>query len=58
MRDRVLELREFGRSDFAELLAVVPDAPFLLQWSGPQYVYPLDERQLEETLAKAEGEKT
>ena len=54
--DQSVELQPFGESDFDELIAAVPDAGFLLQWAGPQYVYPLDRRQLEETVAKTAGD--
>jgi RimJ/RimL family protein N-acetyltransferase len=50
-----LELRPFDARDFAQLIAQVPDARFLLQWSGPEYAFPLDSRQLRETLAKTRG---
>ena len=50
-----LELRPFGEEDFARLIARVPDARFLLQWSGPEYAFPLDSRQLRETLARTRG---
>ena len=32
------------------LIDWVPDVDFLLQWSGPKYVFPLDEKQLSATL--------
>lgn len=54
--DRALELQAFTAADFDQLISAVPDAGFLLQWAGPQYVYPLDQAQLEDTLAKSEGE--
>ncbi len=54
--EQSIELQPFGERDFDELISAVPDAGFLLQWAGPQYVYPLDRRQLEETLAKTEGD--
>jgi RimJ/RimL family protein N-acetyltransferase len=50
-----LELRSFGEGDFAQLIAQVPDAPFLLQWSGPEWTFPLDFRQLRELQAKTRG---
>jgi RimJ/RimL family protein N-acetyltransferase len=53
--DGTVELLPFSEGDFDELLAAVPDAGFLLQWAGPQYVYPLDRRQLEETVARTKG---
>ena len=50
-----LDLRPFGEGDFAQLIGHVADARFLLQWSGPEYVFPLDARQLRETLARTRG---
>jgi RimJ/RimL family protein N-acetyltransferase len=57
MTDRPLELRCFGQADFAQLIAQVPDAGFLLQWSGPEWSFPLDFRQLREALAKTRGKQ-
>lgn len=56
MTEQALELRQFGEADFDDLISVVPDAAFVLQWAGPQYVFPLDREQLAATLAKTEGE--
>lgn len=56
MAEEAVELRAFGEDDFARLIAAIPDARFLLQWAGPEYTYPLDARQLQETLAMAIGE--
>ncbi|MCL5735782.1 MAG: GNAT family N-acetyltransferase [Actinobacteria bacterium] len=50
-----LKLQPFDESDFAPLIAQVPDARFLLQWAGPEYTFPLDPFQLRQTLAKAWG---
>ena len=55
--DKPLELRRFGQADFAQLIAQVPDARFLLQWSGPEWSFPLDFRQLRGALAKTRGEQ-
>jgi RimJ/RimL family protein N-acetyltransferase len=55
MADPSVELLPFAEDDFNELIAAVPDAKFLLQWAGPQYVYPLDRTQLEDTVARAKG---
>jgi RimJ/RimL family protein N-acetyltransferase len=57
MADESLDLRAFSESDFDQLIAVIPDARFLLQWAGPGYTHPLDAVQLKETLAKTVGEK-
>ena len=55
MAHEALELRPFDEGDFAQLIDQVPDAGFLLQWSGPEYSFPLDSHQLSETLAKTTG---
>jgi RimJ/RimL family protein N-acetyltransferase len=53
----MLTLQKFNGNDFARLIAEVPDARFLLQWSGPKYSYPLDESQLSDTLTKTTGDQ-
>jgi len=53
----LIRLQKFVRSDFDKLIAEVPDARFLLQWSGPKYNHPLDIAQLNDTLAKTTGEQ-
>jgi RimJ/RimL family protein N-acetyltransferase len=52
----VISLQQFGENDFDRLIAEVPDARFLLQWSGPKYTHPLDATQLQDTLEKATGD--
>ena len=51
-----LRLEPFGDADIPALVAAIPDERFLLQWGGPVYVFPLDERQLLTTLATARAE--
>jgi len=51
----MITLEKFGIADFQRLISWVPDAEFLLQWSGPKYGFPLDEAQLAETLKLTEG---
>jgi len=48
-------LEPFTSDDFGRLIAWIPDAEFLMQWGGPVFRWPLDERQLESYLAGAEG---
>jgi RimJ/RimL family protein N-acetyltransferase len=53
----LINLLEFTEKDFPRLIAEIPDPRFLLQWAGPKYTYPLDARQLGETMEKTAGEK-
>ncbi|MBA3029093.1 MAG: GNAT family N-acetyltransferase [Desulfobacteraceae bacterium] len=53
----MLTLQKFNENDFAGLIAEVPDARFLLQWSGPKYVYPLDDAQLQATVKQSTGDQ-
>jgi len=48
-------LEPFTSADFGRLITWIPDAEFLMQWGGPVFHWPLDERQLELYLAGAEG---
>ncbi|MCP4115075.1 MAG: GNAT family N-acetyltransferase [Desulfobacteraceae bacterium] len=52
-----IRLERFLESDCDPLIDSVPDARFLLQWAGPNYLYPLDAAQLKRTLAKATGDQ-
>ena len=52
----MIVLQPFSESDFARLLAEIPDARFLLQWAGPKYTFPLDTAQLRATLTHTNGE--
>lgn len=51
----MLKLRKFERTDFPLLIGWIPDARFLLQWAGPGYSFPLDEKQLIDNQRKAES---
>ena len=57
MENELIKLQIFDESDFNQLIAAIPDARFLLQWSGPKYTYPLDVSQLKDTLSKTNGEQ-
>jgi len=50
----VIELQPFARTDFERLIGWIPSADFMLQWSGPQFSYPLTVAQLEEYIRSAE----
>jgi RimJ/RimL family protein N-acetyltransferase len=51
----MVELRPFGRSDFARLIGWVKSPEFLVQWAGPAFTFPLDAAQLERHLQTSEG---
>ena len=51
-----VELQPFAREDFPRLLDWIRSPEFLLQWAGPIFRFPLNERQLEEYLEKTRGE--
>lgn len=51
------ELQPFTAADFPQLVKEIPDARFLVQWTGPRYVYPLDAAQLRATLAQTVGDE-
>ena len=57
MEDDLLELRRFDEGDIDQLCAVITDPRLHLEWTGPEYTYPLDARQLQETLAKTRGQR-
>lgn len=42
-----IQLEPFERADFDRLISWVPDAAFLMLWSGPFFTSPLDHAQLE-----------
>jgi RimJ/RimL family protein N-acetyltransferase len=50
-----IELRPFGQNDFARLIGWTKSPEFLLQWAGPIFTYPLDQKQLEQYLLGTEG---
>ncbi|HBQ95181.1 MAG: GNAT family N-acetyltransferase [Firmicutes bacterium] len=49
----MVELQYFERSDFGQLIEWIKSPEFLLQWGGPGFIYPLDERQLEQYISAA-----
>lgn len=49
----MIELKYFERSDFTQLIKWVDSPEFLLQWSGSQFDYPLNETQLEQYIENA-----
>jgi RimJ/RimL family protein N-acetyltransferase len=55
LEEESLELRRFDESDFDQLSAAITDPRLHLQWAGPEYAYPLDARELMETLSKTTG---
>ena len=50
-----LKLQKFDRSDFPRLISWIPDARFLLQWTGPGYSFPLDDKQLADNQWEADS---
>ena len=51
----MITLEKFETRDIQRLIDWVPDADFLLQWSGPKYVFPLDVKQLTTTFDVTRG---
>lgn len=49
----MIELKYFEPADFIQLIQWVDSPEFLLQWSGSQFVYPLNEAQLEKYIENA-----
>ncbi|WAH35223.1 GNAT family N-acetyltransferase [Alicyclobacillus dauci] len=49
----MVELQYFERSDFQQLIEWIQSPKFLLQWGGPRFNYPLDDKQLEQYIAEA-----
>jgi RimJ/RimL family protein N-acetyltransferase len=50
-----IDLRPFGRPDFARLIGWITSPEFLLQWAGPIFTYPLNEAQLLTYILGSEG---
>lgn len=50
---KLIELEYFERSDFSQLVAWVTSPEFLLQWGGPDFEYPLDDKQLDHYISGA-----
>ncbi|WP_459503427.1 GNAT family N-acetyltransferase [Bacillus sp. C1] len=52
----MIELKYFGRRDFQQLIDWIDSEEFLLQWAGPIFSYPLQEKQLEKYIENANDE--
>lgn len=53
----MIELLKFEREDGDRMISWSPAARFLLQWAGPQYSWPLDQKQILGSLAQTRGER-
>jgi RimJ/RimL family protein N-acetyltransferase len=51
-------LKYFGRSDFKQLMNWIDSPEFLLQWGGPQFDFPLNEKQLEKYIENANNDNS
>lgn len=49
----MIELRDFRRSDFQQLIDWIDTPEFMLQWGGSEFHFPLSEKQLEKYLENA-----
>ncbi|WP_062047114.1 GNAT family N-acetyltransferase [Bacillus sp. JCM 19034] len=49
----MIQLRFFQRTDFQQLIDWIDTPQFLLQWGGPNFSFPLTERQLENYVKNA-----
>jgi len=47
----MITLQPFTKADYAQLIEWVDSPALLLQWGGPRFTFPLDERQLDEYLS-------
>ncbi|AXI11075.1 GNAT family N-acetyltransferase [Oceanobacillus zhaokaii] len=54
----MVELTYFEPSDFKQLINWIHSPEFLLQWGGPEFVYPLDEKQLEKYIENANSDNS
>ncbi|MDZ5608751.1 GNAT family N-acetyltransferase, partial [Bacillus pseudomycoides] len=52
----MIKLEYFERSDFKQLMGWIHSEEFLLQWGGPAFTYPLQEKQLEKYIKNANYE--
>jgi RimJ/RimL family protein N-acetyltransferase len=52
----MIELKYFERSDFKQLIDWIDSPEFLIQWSGPAFTYPLNDKQLEKYIENANNE--
>ena len=53
---KMIELRAFKKQDCDRLISWIPDARFLMQFAGPQYTFPLDRKQIYNTIKNTEGD--
>lgn len=53
----MIKLEYFNRSDFDQLIEWIDSPSFLLQWGGPEFDYPLDDKQLELYIENANNEE-
>ncbi|WP_066192694.1 GNAT family N-acetyltransferase [Gracilibacillus timonensis] len=49
----MIQLEYFEEKDFKDLMDWIPSAEFLLQWGGPQFVFPLTKDQLHDYIKHA-----
>lgn len=54
----MIQFKFFERSDFEQLINWIDSPEFLLQWSGPQFQFPLTEQQLEKYMENANKENS
>ncbi|KEK22437.1 GNAT family N-acetyltransferase [Bacillus gaemokensis] len=52
----MIKLEYFERRDFKQLIDWIDSEEFLLQWGGPAFTYPLQEKQLEKYIENANYE--
>ncbi|MFJ8526480.1 GNAT family N-acetyltransferase [Bacillus sp. NPDC094106] len=52
----MIQLDYFERKDFNQLIDWIDSEEFLLQWGGPVFTYPLQEKQLEKYIENANHE--
>jgi RimJ/RimL family protein N-acetyltransferase len=54
----MVELKYFERSDFKQLIDWIDSPEFLLQWGGPGFHYPLNEKLLEKYIEDANNDSS
>lgn len=54
----MIELKYFERIDFKQLINWIDSPAFLLQWGGPGFDYPLNDKQLETYIENANKDNT
>lgn len=53
----MIKLRKFEETDISRLTGWIPDARFLRQWAGHQYLYPLDGAQLLKSIDRTRSNR-